>query len=59
MSVLEDVSLGKVREIMVNQANVTGEMQRLLGMLSRGKLSGGEMRNLQERMQALSPGRTG
>jgi hypothetical protein len=54
MSVLEDVSLGKVREIMVNQANVTGEVQRLLGMLSRGKLSAGEMRNLQERVQALS-----
>jgi len=53
MSVLEDVSLGKVREVMVNQANVTGEVQRLLAMLSRGKLSAGELRHLQERMQNL------
>jgi hypothetical protein len=53
MAVLEDVSLGKVREVMVNQASVTGEVQRLLGMLSRGKLSAGEMRHLQERAQNL------
>jgi hypothetical protein len=53
MAVLEDVNIGKVREVMVNQANVTGEVQRLLGMLGRGKLSPSEMRNLQERLQSL------
>jgi hypothetical protein len=53
MAVLEDVSIGKVREVMVNQANVSGEVQRLLGMLGRGKLSPSEMRHLQERLQSL------
>jgi hypothetical protein len=53
MAVLEDVNIGKVREVMVNQANVTGEVQRLLGMLAHGKLSPSEMRNLQERLQSL------
>jgi hypothetical protein len=53
MGVLEDVSLNKVREVMVNQANVNSEVQRLLGMLGRGKLSPGEMRTLQERLQGL------
>jgi hypothetical protein len=53
MAVLEDVSLSKVREVMVNQASVSGEVQRLLGMMGRGKLSPGEMRNLQERLQNL------
>ena len=53
MAVLEDVNIGKVREVMVNQANMTGEVQRLLGMLARGKLSPSEMRNLQERLQSL------
>jgi hypothetical protein len=38
---------------MVNQASVSGEVQRLLGMLGRGKLSPGDMRNLQERLQNL------
>jgi hypothetical protein len=54
MAVLEDVSVSKVREVMVNQANVNSEVQRLLGMLGRGKLSPSEMRSLQERMQSLS-----
>src|SRR5919198_6454273 len=53
MAVLEDVNIGKVREVMVNQANMTGEVQRLLGMLARGKLSPSEMRNFQERLQSL------
>lgn len=53
MAVLEDVSSAKVREVMINQANVSSEVQRLLGMLSRGKLSAGEMRTLQERLQSL------
>ncbi|MGH8059592.1 MAG: hypothetical protein ACREOH_20525, partial [Candidatus Entotheonellia bacterium] len=53
MAVLEDVNIGKVREIMINQASVANEVQRLLGMLARGKLSAGEMRTLQERMQSL------
>ncbi len=53
MAVLEDVNVGKVREILVNQASVAGEVQRLLGMLARGKLSPGEMRSLQERLQNL------
>jgi hypothetical protein len=53
MVVLEDVSLNKVREVMVNQANVNSEVQRLLGMLGRGKLSPGELRTLQERLQSL------
>ena len=53
MAVLEDVSIDKVREVMVNQASVSGEVQRLLGMMGRGKLSPSEMRNLQERLQSL------
>jgi hypothetical protein len=53
MAVLEDVSLSKVREVMVNQSSVSGEVQRLLTMMGRGKLSPGEMRNLQERLQSL------
>jgi hypothetical protein len=53
MAVLEDISVSKVREVMVNQASVSGEVQRLLGMLGRGKLSPGEMRSLQERLQSL------
>jgi hypothetical protein len=53
MAVLEDISGSKVREVMINQANVSSEVQRLLGMLGRGKLSPGEMRNLQERLQSL------
>jgi hypothetical protein len=53
MAVLEDVNVSKVREVMVNQANLSGEVQRLLGMLAHGKLSPGEMRNLQERLQNL------
>ena len=53
MAVLEDVNVSKVREVMVNQANVSGEVQRLLGMMGRGKLSPGEMRNLQDRLQNL------
>ena len=53
MAVLEDVSISKVREVMVNQASVSGEVQRLLGMMGRGKLSPSEMRNLQERLQSL------
>ncbi len=53
MAVLEDVSLSKVREVMVNQASVSGEVQRLLAMMGRGKLSPSEMRNLQERLQGL------
>jgi hypothetical protein len=53
MAVLEDVSINKVREVMVNQASVSGEVQRLLGMMGRGKLSPSEMRNLQERLQSL------
>jgi hypothetical protein len=53
MAVLEDISISKVREVMVNQASVSGEVQRLLGMLGRGKLSSGEMRNLQDRLQSL------
>jgi hypothetical protein len=53
MAVLEDISGSSVREVMVNQANVNSEVQRLLGMLGRGKLSPSEMRNLQERMQSL------
>jgi hypothetical protein len=53
MAVLEDVSLSKVREVMVNQASVSSEVQRLLGMMGRGKLSPSEMRNLQERLQSL------
>jgi hypothetical protein len=53
MAVLEDISGSKVREVMINQANVNSEVQRLLGMLGRGKLSPSEMRNLQERMQSL------
>jgi hypothetical protein len=53
MAVLEDVSASKVREVMVNQANVSGEVQRLLGMMGRGKLSPNEMRNLQDRLQSL------
>jgi hypothetical protein len=53
MAVLEDVALNKVREVMVNQASVSGEVQRLLGMMGRGKLSPSEMRNLQERLQSL------
>jgi hypothetical protein len=54
MAVLEDVSIGNVREVMINQASVAAEVQRLLGMLGRGKLSPGEMRALQERLQSLS-----
>jgi hypothetical protein len=38
---------------MINQASVSNEVQRLLGMLGRGKLSPGEMRALQERLQNL------
>jgi hypothetical protein len=53
MAVLEDISLSKVREVMVNQASVSGEVQRLLGMMGRGKLSPSEMHNLQERLQSL------
>ncbi len=53
MAVLEDISLSKVREVAVNQASVSGEVQRLLGMMGRGKLSPSEMRNLQERLQSL------
>jgi hypothetical protein len=53
MAVLEDVSISKIREVMANQASVSGEVQRLLGMLGRGKLSPSEMRNLQERLQSL------
>jgi hypothetical protein len=53
MAVLEDISLSKVREVTVNQASVNGEVQRLLGMMGRGKLSPSEMRNLQERLQNL------
>jgi hypothetical protein len=53
MAVLEDISISKVREVMVNQASISGEVQRLLGMMGRGKLSPGEMRNLQERLQGL------
>jgi hypothetical protein len=53
MAVLEDVSISKVREVMVNQASVSGEVQRLLGMMARGKLSPSEMRNLQDRLQSL------
>lgn len=53
MAVLEDVSIGKVREVMINQASVSNEVQRLLGMLGRGKLSPSEMRALQERLQSL------
>jgi hypothetical protein len=53
MAVLEDVSVSKVREVMVNQASVSGEVQRLLGMMGRGKLSPSEMRNLQDRLQSL------
>jgi hypothetical protein len=53
MAVLEDVSLSKVREVMVNQASVSAEVQRLLGLMGRGKLSPGEMRHLQERLQSL------
>ena len=53
MAVLEDISLSKVREVMVNQASVSSEVQRLLGMMGRGKLSPSEMRNLQERLQSL------
>jgi hypothetical protein len=53
MAVLEDVSLNKVREVMVNQASISSEVQRLLGMMGRGKLSPSEMRNLQERLQSL------
>ena len=44
MAVLEDVSLSKVREVMVNQASVSSEVQRILGMMGRGKLSPSEMR---------------
>jgi hypothetical protein len=53
MAVLEDISINNVREVMVNQASVSGEVQRLLGMLGRGKLSPSEMRSLQERLQNL------
>ncbi len=53
MAVLEDISVSKVREVMINQASVSGEVQRLLGMLGRGKLSPSEMHNLQERLQSL------
>jgi hypothetical protein len=53
MAVLEDISVDNVREVMVNQASVSGEVQRLLGMMGRGKLSPSEMRNLQERLQNL------
>ena len=53
MAVLEDVSLSNVREVMVNQASVSSEVQRLLAMMGRGKLSPSEMRNLQERLQHL------
>jgi hypothetical protein len=53
MAVLEDVSINTVREVMVNQASVSGEVQRLLGMMGRGKLSPSEMRSLQERLQNL------
>jgi hypothetical protein len=53
MAVLEDISINKVREVMVNQASVSGEVQRLLGMMGRGKLSPSEMRSLQERLQNL------
>jgi hypothetical protein len=54
MALLDDMSLTKVREVAVNQASVSGEVQRLLGMLGRGKLAPSEMRNLQERLQSLS-----
>jgi hypothetical protein len=53
MAVLEDVNVGSVREVMINQASVANEVQRLLGMLGRGKLPPGEMRSLQERLQNL------
>jgi hypothetical protein len=53
MAVLEDVSASKVREVMVNQSSVSAEVQRLLGMMGRGKLSSHEMRHLQERLQSL------
>lgn len=53
MAVLEDVSLSNVREVMINQGNMANEVQRLLGMLGRGKLSPDEMRTLQERLQNL------
>jgi hypothetical protein len=53
MAVLEDINIGNVRDVMVNQASVSGEVQRLLGMMGRGKLSPSEMRNLQERLQSL------
>jgi hypothetical protein len=53
MAILEDVSIGNVREVMINQGSVSNEVQRLLGMLGRGKLSPGEMRALQERLQSL------
>jgi len=53
MAVLEDISLSKVRDVTVNQASVSGEVQRLLGMMGRGKLSPSEMHNLQERLQNL------
>jgi hypothetical protein len=53
MAVLEDVNIGKVREVMINQASVSNEVQRLLAMLGRGKLSPSEMRALQERLQSL------
>jgi hypothetical protein len=53
MAVLEDVNIGKVREIMINQASVANEVQRLLSLVARGKLSPGEMRALQERLQNL------
>jgi hypothetical protein len=54
MAILEDVGISKVREVMVNQASVSGEVQRMLGMMARGKLSSSDMRNLQERLQSLS-----
>jgi len=53
MAVLEDISLSKVREVTVSQASISSEVQRLLGMMGRGKLSPSEMRNLQDRLQNL------
>ena len=53
MAVLEDVSISNVREVMMNQASVSSDVQRLLGMMGRGKLSSSEMHHLQERLQSL------
>jgi hypothetical protein len=53
MAVLEDIHVSRVREVMINQASVANEVQRLLGIMGRGKLSPSEMRALQERLQNL------